>query len=277
MADQSAFTRIPNNIIEAMPTLGNAELRVLLAIARKTVGWQKECDVISVSQIVAMTGLTSRNAQNAITALLERGFLSREKAGKQTYCYTLQTVSPRDTVENHIPSDPISPRDTVPYPLGTRFEAKPYPLGTTQKKDLKEKKERGVDTPARPLSDLAIAIADVCKIDPLIATAKQKQALNTTYTALNSIGATAVDVRARETWWYANAWQAKKEGRAPRPDELQAIWKEAAAPVKKPVERVAPTVGMQTRTPPPADAQPAQQTAAKMQALLNKARNNDAT
>jgi phage replication O-like protein O len=41
MADQPTFTRIPNDIIEAMPSLGNAELRVLLAIARKTHGWQK--------------------------------------------------------------------------------------------------------------------------------------------------------------------------------------------------------------------------------------------
>jgi hypothetical protein len=41
--------------------------------------------------------------------------------------------------------------------------------------------------------------------------------------------------------------------------------------------RIAPTVGMNSRPAAPADAQPAQQTAAKMQALLNKARNNDAT
>ena len=142
MADQPTFTRIPNDIIEAMPTLGNGELRVLLAIARKTYGWQKECDVISVSQIAAMTGLTSRNAQNAIVALLEKGLIARESAGKQRYCYTLKTISPRDTVENHIPTDTVSLRDTEPYPLGIQLEVKPYPLGITQKKDLKEKKER---------------------------------------------------------------------------------------------------------------------------------------
>lgn len=86
---------------------------------------------------------------------------------------------------------------------------------------------------ARPLSELALAIADVCKINPKIPTDKQKRALNATYQALKGIGATPSDVRARETWWYANAWQAKKEGRAPRPDELQAIWDEAATPVRK--------------------------------------------
>lgn len=142
MSDQPTFTRIPNNIIEAMPYLGNAELRVLLAIARKTIGWQKECDVISVSQLATITGLTSRNTQQAIVALLDKGLISRESAGKQGYCYTLQTISPRDTVSDHIPSEPISLGDTEPYPVGIQLEVKPYPVGITQKKESKEKKER---------------------------------------------------------------------------------------------------------------------------------------
>jgi hypothetical protein len=94
--------------------------------------------------------------------------------------------------------------------------------------------ETQVEQPTRPLSELAIAIAEVCKINPKVATAKQKRDLNATYKALKSIGATPADVQAREEWWYANDWRAKKEGRAPRPDELQSIWEEAAAPVKKP-------------------------------------------
>jgi len=149
MADQPSYTRLPNDIIEAMPSLGNAELRVLLAIARKTVGYQKECDRISVSQIAKMTGLTSRNTQQAITALLKRDLIAREPAGKQTYSYTLKTISLGDTDQNHIPSDTISLGDTEPYPVGTQLEEKPYPLGTTQKKDLKEKKEKSVSATNR--------------------------------------------------------------------------------------------------------------------------------
>lgn len=149
MSDQPGYTRIPNAIIEAMPYLGNAELRVLLAIARKTIGYQKDADRISVSQIESMTGLTSRNAQRAIMALLEKGYITRQQIGKQSYSYAIETISPRDTVENHVPTDPMSPRDMEPYPLGTRIEVKPYPLGTTQKKDLKEKKERGSERAPR--------------------------------------------------------------------------------------------------------------------------------
>ncbi len=107
--------------------------------------------------------------------------------------------------------------------------------------------------PARPLSELAATIADVCKINPKIPTAKQKRALNETYQALKGIGATPADVRARETWWYANDWRAKKEGRAPRPDELQAIWDEAATPVKKngsgPIVASKPNIAPDAMTP----------------------------
>lgn len=142
MTDQPTYTRVPNDLIAAMPKLGNAELRVALAIARKTVGYQKECDRISVSQIVDMTGLTSRNTQQAITSLLKKGVIERTPAGKQAYCYSLKTMSLGDTDQNHIPSDTISLRDTEPYPVGIQLNGSPYPLGTTQKKDLKEKKER---------------------------------------------------------------------------------------------------------------------------------------
>jgi phage replication O-like protein O len=149
MSDQPTYTRVPNDLIAAMPRLGNAELRVALAIARKTVGYQKECDRISVSQIVDMTGLTSRNTQKAITSLLKKDLIERTPAGKQTYCYSLKTISLGDTDQNHIPSDTISLGDTEPYPVGTRLEVKPYPLQPTQKKDLKEKKEKSVSAPKR--------------------------------------------------------------------------------------------------------------------------------
>lgn len=142
MADQPSFTRIPNSIIEAMPTLGNAELRVLLAIARKTVGWQKECDVISTRQIAGMTGLTLRNTHAAIHSLVKRGLIDQERVGKQSFCYRLQTVSPRDTDQDRTPSDTGTLGDTVVLPVGIQLDEKPYPLGIQQKKDLKERKER---------------------------------------------------------------------------------------------------------------------------------------
>lgn len=148
------WTAVPNDLLDNMSDLGNAELRVLLALIRKTAGYQKERDRVSVSQLTTMTGLTSRNAQAAVMKLLEGGYIGREQTGKQAFTYFIKPY-PLGTRLNHNPTgqgeETISPRDTEPYPLGTRFDEKPYPLGTTQKKDLKKKeKDR------RPASDDAV-------------------------------------------------------------------------------------------------------------------------
>lgn len=52
------FTPIPNVVLEnLMPGLSKAALKVLLAVARKTYGWGKERDAISLSQLQGLTGL----------------------------------------------------------------------------------------------------------------------------------------------------------------------------------------------------------------------------
>jgi len=145
MTDPPTFTRIPNEIIEAMPTLGNAELRVLLAIARKTIGYQKESDRISFSQIEDMTGLAHRHVSTALQSLTKRGFIGQEKVGKQAYEYSVKPVP----VGNQFPTGTSSPREPEPVPVGNQLEEKPVPLGNTQKKESLKKKERSVSALSR--------------------------------------------------------------------------------------------------------------------------------
>ena len=44
MADQPGYTRVPNELLELLPRLPNAEMRVMLVVIRKTTGWQAEID-----------------------------------------------------------------------------------------------------------------------------------------------------------------------------------------------------------------------------------------
>ena len=56
---QSNYTQVPNVFFdEILEGLNLAETKVLLAIMRKTFGWQKQIDRISYSQIVKMTGIS---------------------------------------------------------------------------------------------------------------------------------------------------------------------------------------------------------------------------
>jgi phage replication O-like protein O len=147
---QINWTAIPNEILDCMGNLGNAELRVLLAIYRKTTGYQKEADVISLTQFEQMTGLMRRHIMTAIDSLLAKNMITRTDAKRSSFSYKPVPLG------NQYPKGTSTPREPVPVPLGNQL---PVPLGHTQKKE-KEKKERFVAahaaTPPSDISELSI-------------------------------------------------------------------------------------------------------------------------
>lgn len=80
------YTAIPNVILDAMPSFTDAELRVVLAVCRKTFGWHKERDAISISQLETITGLSRQGVVNALGPLLDRQIIDRVPNGL-TYAY----------------------------------------------------------------------------------------------------------------------------------------------------------------------------------------------
>ena len=67
MIPQPNFTQVPNVLFDAITaTMNESELRVFLAIVRKTFGWSKERDRISLTQISDMTGLSRAAVVNGL-------------------------------------------------------------------------------------------------------------------------------------------------------------------------------------------------------------------
>lgn len=93
------YTQIPNEILEAMPKMKEAELRITLAIARKTFGWHKRKDKLSHSQLKDLTGLSKQGVQNGLDDALKRGFIDREPASRQQFFYFL-VVNDVDQLED---------------------------------------------------------------------------------------------------------------------------------------------------------------------------------
>lgn len=87
------YTQIPNDILDRwMPHLGEAELKVLFAIMRKTLGWHKVRDRISISQLSEMTGLLRETIISATKSLQSKGAIIKEvvgEKGKQETYYEL--------------------------------------------------------------------------------------------------------------------------------------------------------------------------------------------
>ena len=78
-----SHTKIPNAVLERLmrENLGPYENRVLKAIWRKTWGWHKDEDAISVSQIQSMTKLDRRHTVRTLKRLRQRKLA--EKKGRR--------------------------------------------------------------------------------------------------------------------------------------------------------------------------------------------------
>ncbi len=83
-------TALPNALFDALlPTLGDTELRVLLVVARSTLGWKqgtgrKERDWLSHRQLQKRTGRSGAPVSRAIDSLVRRGLLLvQNEAGQE--------------------------------------------------------------------------------------------------------------------------------------------------------------------------------------------------
>lgn len=77
-------TALPNALFDALlPTLGDTELRVLLVVARSTLGWKdgsgrKTRDWLSHAQLQKRTGRSGAPVSRAVDSLVKRGLLEIE-------------------------------------------------------------------------------------------------------------------------------------------------------------------------------------------------------
>lgn len=135
------FTMTPNELFDHwLPHLGLGEIRVLLVVIRKTFGWHKPRDNISISQLEKFTGLSRANVIISIKKLIEKGLIEKEITGifgkEETY-YSL-IVSPSD--DQYCNNTPTS-IEAIPPPV-----LQQYP----QNKPLKETSKITTTTPTPP-------------------------------------------------------------------------------------------------------------------------------
>ena len=76
----SNYTQIPNVIFDYwMAILSPGEFKVICAICRKTFGWNKQRDKISLRQLAKLTGLSERGVQKISDCLIEHGLITKIK------------------------------------------------------------------------------------------------------------------------------------------------------------------------------------------------------
>jgi len=81
---QKNYTEIPNVVFdEIFPNITNlAALKCYLILIRKTWGWSKIGDWLSLSQLIKLTGLSRPSVISGMKWLDEQGYIWIAKAGK---------------------------------------------------------------------------------------------------------------------------------------------------------------------------------------------------
>lgn len=81
----AGFTQIPNEIFDKyLGELTSSEFSVLMAIIRKTWGWNKTEDRISVSQLISMTSLGKNTVIRCLESLQKKKLISTKKRHNRT-------------------------------------------------------------------------------------------------------------------------------------------------------------------------------------------------
>lgn len=160
------YTKLPNEFVDdVMPTISAISTVVYVAIARRTIGWQKDSDSISLSQLVRATGLTRPSVVKAINELAQRNLIavtrqqSNQVSGSNVY--TIISGSKQDLPPsqfNLLPSENDLPSvvNDVNYPSKNDLPDVVNDVDhqvvneiDTQKKDTKRKKDSSAKRDSR--------------------------------------------------------------------------------------------------------------------------------
>jgi phage replication O-like protein O len=134
------YTQVPNILLdEHIQQMSDAELRVTLAIVRKTIGWQKRRDKISITQLEKLTGMSRQGVLNGVSSGLIRGTISRIPDG-DGYIYELTISS--EKVVNEVDQNKLAgqPSGLVgSQPSGLVGSQRSRPTKETVKESIKER------------------------------------------------------------------------------------------------------------------------------------------
>jgi phage replication O-like protein O len=131
------YTQVPNFILdEWMANMTGSAFKVLMTICRKTLGWQKVSDDISLTQIERLSGLTRPSVINAIKELEEKELIFKDQSTRMNN-YKLNISKDTLPIQNEIVNNfnQIS-KDTLPE------KAEDSKITLHTKESIKENKQK---------------------------------------------------------------------------------------------------------------------------------------
>lgn len=115
--------QIPNAIVDDfIKCINGNELKIYLIIVRKTKGWNKEYDGISISQFIEFSGISSHNTiRKSLKNLVDLNLVEEKKRDGK---YSIFSVSDPYQFLTMSKNEPLPKNDIVPLPT---FDRPPLP------------------------------------------------------------------------------------------------------------------------------------------------------
>jgi phage replication O-like protein O len=171
------YTQIPNSLLDHwLPHLSDAETKVLLVIMRKTFGWHKVRDRISLSQLEKLTGKKKQAILKASKRLEKIGLISKTVIGKkgsqETYYELILIEDSKNSYQCDLHTPPsviITPtKETLSKDIPSSPPIPPIPLFQKDEVSMSlANYERLLQLYGKPIVDSTIEdLARYAKIDP---------------------------------------------------------------------------------------------------------------
>ena len=176
------FFQCPNAIVdELIQHVTGAELKCYLVIIRKTTGWRKVQDRISISQFINLTGLSNRSVIDACNKLFSLGLIEikRSESGEKTF--SLVDVDSFD-----LPSEKTSPREkTSQQPMKKVHSPYEEISQVASEKTSHTKDTITKDTIQKTIKDICADVASDDQREPSKAVKPKKPKANTEQSEAN--------------------------------------------------------------------------------------------
>jgi phage replication O-like protein O len=151
------YTQVPNDLFDTiMADMEGAELKVVLAIVRQTIGYHRDRSKYSMAKLAILTGLSHRSVVDGALAAESRGLIQRTNPGSQGSA-EWEVIINDGGVINSPPAaaelpDPdggvkITPLEPAGGVINSPLGGKNYPTGRGLNKVLKEKELKDIKEP----------------------------------------------------------------------------------------------------------------------------------
>lgn len=249
------WTRTPNFILDAIPDMSAAEVQIVMAIVRQTIGWQREEISLTVSEFEKLTNMARASVVAGIRDALKRGTIKRREDGKsfvyriaEPECDTpsVQNLNchEAESVQNMNSSDDPSVQNMnskEPESVQNLDRSSVQNMNSIKRNINTNKPEKENSVERTPGQEMYAAVCEAMGWDYKIIPERDKGDIAETVLTLTKANYTVVDIRRFMVEIWFRDWRWEKRKQRPTLEQIRQEIGKLRAGVPEQVPRTSPS------------------------------------